>query len=179
MKKKESEKKQILDILTRYALVILLSLNSLYVFYFVFKPLTFFPSALILSLIYSAEIIGLEKIIIGNHEIAFVNACVAGSAYYLLALLNLSSSGISWINRFKIFFINSVFLLSVNIIRIIILAVFLVNSSYLFSTLHYLFWHFVSIALVAGMWIYTLKFYKIKSIPIFTDMQKILRSIKK
>lgn len=175
----ERKHERTLDIVLRYSLGILLSLKSLYIFYFVFRPLTFYPASFLLSALYPVQTVGMEKIIIGINEIDFVNACIAGSAFYLLALLNLTTSGISWARRIRIFFVGSVFLLVFNIFRIVLLAAMLVNSYYLFDAAHFIFWYALSIAFVAAIWIFSARFYRIKSIPLWTDINYMRNMIRK
>ena len=182
MKRKKGDKesnKKIYDMIARYALALVLSINSLLIFYYVFRPLTFFPVVFILKLIYPVKASGIDSMIIGGKGISFVNSCIAGSAYYLFSVLNLSTPGISWIKRMKIFMINSSALLMINISRIILLAIILVNISEIFDTTHFIFWTFLSTIFVAGIWILTMRFYRIKSVPIISDVIYLKKLIKK
>ncbi len=180
MKKKgRKSDKRVYGLIIRYAIAVLLSINSLFIFYYIFKPLTFFPAVSILKIIYPAKAFGIERLIIQGKEIVFINSCVAASAYYLFAVLNLTTFGIGFKKRIKIFVINSVALLIMNIIRIIILAVVLVNISSIFDATHFIFWNFLGTIFVVGIWILTAKIYKIKYIPVFSDIIFIKNQIKR
>ena len=162
----------------RYMLALLLPINSLFLFYYIFRPLTFFPVIFILKLIYPVKTFGITRIFIEGEGIALVNSCVAGSAYYLFSALNLSTFGISWIKRIKIFIVNSAVFLLLNIFRIIILAIILIDFSDIFDAAHFLFWTFLSTAFVAFIWIATIKVYRIRHIPIISDILYLKKFIK-
>jgi len=169
-KKQKKQKFNLVDLAARYSLAFALSINSLFIFYYIFRPLTFYPVLFILKLFYSAGLSGLELLIVNSYEISLVDACVAGSAYYMLAILNLTTRGIRFFKRIKIFFLDAALLLALNILRIVILAIVLVESSALFDVMHFIFWHVVSVVFVVFIWLFTIKIYKIKEIPVWSDI---------
>ena len=179
---KKKQKKQnfnLVDLAARYGLALALSINSLFIFYYIFGPLTFYPVLFILKLFYSAGLSGLELLIVNSYEISLVDACIAGSAYYMLAILNLTTRGIAFFKRIKIFFLDAALLLALNILRIVILAILLVESSALFDVMHFIFWHVVSVAFVVFIWLFTIKIYKIKEIPVWSDILYLKSLMKK
>jgi len=177
-KSKSGEEKIIFDIIIRYSLAFLASLGSFWIFYAIFTPLTFYPSAFILKLIYNASIEN-PFIFIGENTIFINKACVAGSAYALLFLLNMASYGILWTKRAKILLFNFSSLLVLNILRIGLLAILLIILPELYDITHFIFWHVMSIVFVVGIWLFTIKLFKIKAIPFFSDFMNVRGMIKK
>jgi len=180
--KKQRQKRQkfnLVDLVARYAIALALSINSLFIFYYIFRPLTFYPVLFVLKLFYSAALSGLRFLIVNGYEISLVDACVAGSAYYMLTILNLTTRGITFSKRIKIFLFDAASLLALNILRIVILAILFVESSALFDVMHFVFWHVVSISFVIFIWLFTIKIYKIKTIPIWSDIVHLKSFMKK
>jgi len=161
-----------LNIFLRYIIIILAGLGNLYIFYKIFTPLTLRAVSFLLS---SPTIQNL--IIFNSRTIELIPACIAGSAYYLLLILNLTTPNIKLRQRIKILAISFIALFILNTLRIVILAI-LANSIY-FASLHMIFWYGVSTIFVVGIWICLVKIYKIKSIPVYTDFEYLYRLITK
>ena len=83
------EKRKVVSIVIRYSVLLFFGI-FLSLFYKFFLPLTIFPSFLLLGIIYEAIIVG-NTIVVNGFLIEIVSACVAGSAYYLLLILNLTT----------------------------------------------------------------------------------------
>ena len=114
----------------------------------------------------SKQLIG-KTIVIGNLSINFINACIAGSAYYLLLIFNLSLPNIKFPKRIKmIFFAFGVFLI-VNLIRIFLLSLLAISGSSYFDITHSIFWHLISTVFVIGIWFTEVKLFNIKDIPLY------------
>ena len=163
------------DIVLRYSLIMLLGF-FISIFYFIFKPLTVYSVYFILKLFYTVTLSN-NTLIVNNTEIEIINACIAGSAYYLLFLLNFSTRNIKFKKRIFVFFIDSAALFLINILRIIILSVLLIKESFLFESIHLIFWYLLSILIVFLIWIFTAKILKIKSVPIISDFLVIKKMI--
>lgn len=165
---KKNEKKRVYEIAVRYLVIFLSALGNLRIFYFIFSPLTIFPVDFILRFFY--DIITIHNFIFINGIIIDISdACVAGSAYFLLFMLNLLTSEIKLMRRIKLFLFTSALLLMLNIIRIIAFAFVLVNNIPFFEQLHIFFWHFISAVYVFIVWIIAVKMFNIKSIPFYSD----------
>ncbi len=164
----------------RLAIALLLPIKSFAIFYAIFTPLTVLLSLYAINLFYSAELMpGTSIILVKNIMIEIVRSCVAGSAYYLLAILNLLTKGISLIDRIKIFILNALALLLLNITRITILTIVLIEyGKDYFNAIHTIFWVILSTLFVFLIWIITIKAFKIKTIPIYSDIQDVLAIIK-
>lgn len=164
----KGETKVILDIAARYLLLICLALNNLWVFYFIFTPLTMFISAFLLSLLFDA-IVYKEAISVNGYIISMVGACIGGSAYYFLAILNLTTKGIEPIKRIKVFLFSATLFLALNIARIVLLAMMQAKDMGLFDITHKVFWYGISTIYIVFIWLLTIKVFRIKSIPFYSD----------
>lgn len=133
--------------------------------------LTIHVSNLFLSLFYKTLIVG-NSIFVNDKIVSFVPACIAMTAYSLLFLLITLTKDINLKASIKLFLIGAVLIFVLNIIRIEFLTFLLIRNNYnLFETVHMVFWNFVSGAYVAFVWIFLVKRYKIKSIPIYSDIK--------
>ncbi len=169
---KKKEKFILTGIFFRYFLIILASINSLFIFYFLFSTVTIKLSYFLIDLFAKISLSG-DSLVSWDYVITIVQACVAGSAYYLLFILNLSTPKITIKNRIKIFLFSSIAFLSLNIIRITMLAFLFLNYPSYFEIIHKLFWYLLSIVFVVGIWFACVKLFKIGSIPIYSDIKSI------
>ena len=166
--RKDNELGSFYDILSRYFAIFLVSLGNLWIFYFLFTPLTFYASAYILGLFYEVSAIN-QFIFVKQAVIEISKACVAGSAYYLLFMLDFSTRGIKLGKRLLVLIFTSFLLFALNIIRIIILALVKVNNIGFFDQLHAIFWYFVSVIYVFIVWVIASKVFKIEEVPFYSD----------
>ena len=169
----------IYSIFVRYLLLIITVLPGFWIFYFIFTPLTIYPVYFILKLFFQTVLTG-NVIFIGNYStpIEIVDACVAGSAYYLLLIFNLSIPNIKFANRIKMICFAFVSFLIVNIARIVILSIIFVLKPNIFDISHKLSWYVGSIILVVGIWFIEVKKFKIKGIPFYSDLKFMLKKTK-
>lgn len=168
------------SIFIRYLILVITALPSFWIFYFIFTPLTIYPVYWLIKLIFGATLAG-NVIFVGNYPspIEIVNACVAGSAYYLLLIFNLSIPNIKLSKRLNMIGFAFVSFLIVNIARIVILAGIFVLRPDLFDISHKLSWYVGSIILVVGIWFIEVKKFKIKGIPFYSDIKLMSKNIKK
>lgn len=157
---------------------VLLCFTPVSLFYLILTPLTIYGSYLLLFF-YKPALSGIN-IIISNHTFAFVKACIAGAAYLLLLILILLTKDIKFYDRIKMFLLGSLMIYVLNLIRIIVLIVISVSySAELFDAVHMVFWKFLSGLYVAVVWIFLVYFFKVKSIPIYSDLKYLYKKIKK
>lgn len=83
------DEKKIIDLVIRYSILLIIGIFGTSFFYSLFTFLTIQPVYLLLSIFFNPSLIA-NIIIINNLPIEIIGACVAGSAYYLLLILNLS-----------------------------------------------------------------------------------------
>lgn len=161
---------RVYDIIIRYIIIIFFGLPNLWVFYFIFTPLTVYPVYFLFNIFFDASLSG-NTITISGNFIEIVKACVAGSAYYLLLILNLSTPKIKLMRRIKIIGLAFISLLIINILRILLLGLFSFSSPIWFDIIHKLFWYLLSIVFVIGIWFAEVKLFKIKDIPFYSDLK--------
>jgi exosortase/archaeosortase family protein len=169
----------IYSIFVRYLILIITVLPGFWIFYFIFTPLTIYPVYFILKLFFQTVLSG-NVLFLGNYStpIEIVNACVAGSAYYLLLILNLSVPNIKLIKRIKMICFAFISFLIVNIVRIVVLSVIFVLKPNIFDISHKISWYVGSIILVVGIWFIEVKKFEIKEIPFYSDLKLMLKNIK-
>ncbi len=144
-----------------------------------FYPLTIYLPYFLLKLInYQAFIIP-PYIITSENYIRFSQACAAISAYFLLLLLIVLTKDIKLKTRIKIFLLGSVIIFTINMARIIILIAVLEKFGFsTFQQTHDIFWIIFGSLIVALTWIFLTRYYKIKSIPIYSDIKYLLKQTK-
>ncbi|VVB80669.1 Uncharacterised protein [uncultured archaeon] len=159
--------KEIYSLIFRYVLIVLAGLGNLTLFYSIFTPLTVYSSYWLFSFLGETFLFG-NLILFNGVAINLVAACIAGSAYYLLFILVLSTANMSFSKRLKALVLCFVSLFVLNVIRILSMGL-IIHTSY-FSTIHLLFWYFLSIIFVVLIWFSTVKLLKIRSIPVVSDL---------
>jgi len=167
--------KKFQSIILRYAILLAVAFPNLYLFYFIFTSLTIYFSYFLLNIFFEATLSGNSILIPPCFEIKFIEACVAGSAYYLLLVLNLSTPKIKQRGKSIIYAFAAFFAL--NIIRIFVLSLMYVNSSDFFDATHKILWWLGSTIFVVGIWFANVKYFKIKSIPFFSDFKYLKKQI--
>jgi len=165
--------KRLCAIFLRYLILIATAFPNLYLFYKVLTPLTLYPVYFLINLFFDASLIG-EKILFEGLNIELIKACIAGSAYYLLLILNLSTPDIKIAKRFKLIFFSFAFFLFFNILRIFFLSVLLKLNPAIFDSVHKLLWYFISTIFVVGIWFFSIRIFKIKRIPFYSDIKYFL-----
>ena len=166
----KSGSKKVLGIFSRYLILVLIPLFGFGLFYAVFLPMTKFPVFWILSVFFDASLIG-NSIFIGEKAIEIIGACVAGSAYSFLLILNLSTSGIKIGKRIKMILLSFLIFLLVNIIRIIVLGAMYINDSPFFDVAHKILWYAGSTVLVVLIWFYEVRIFKVNNMPVYADLK--------
>ena len=171
-------KKNIQDIIVRYAILFIILLIGVDFAYLFFEKITLYSSYGLLKIIYPSAFLSGIDIWIGEKVITIVGACVAGSAYLLLLILNLSVPKIKFEKR--IYFLISSFILFfiINVIRIVFLGVLHVDSSPYFEILHKVLWYLGSTLIVVGVWFLGVWVFSIKEIPFYSDIKELLRIMK-
>ncbi len=173
------KKKGIINIFLRYITLAVLGLNNLFIFYFIFTPITIFTSYFILNLFDPITILvkSANTIIFKDFTIKIIPACVAGAAYYLLLILNLTTpmKKRKRVNSL-IFLILSFFIL--NIIRIVAFTLLASGGFKYFDLAHKTTWYFGSTVMLIIIWFANVKIFKIKEIPVYIDLKNIYKNIK-
>ncbi len=164
-------KKRVVDIFIRYLVMIVVAIPGLWIFYTIFTPLTVYPTYFLLNLFFNASLSGNIITISNTFPIEIVKACVAGSAYYLLLILNLATPNIVFKKRLKIILESFLALLIINLLRIFFLSILYVSGSGLFDVTHKVFWYFANILFIVGIWFFMVKSFKLREIPFYSDIK--------
>jgi len=165
------------SLLIRLILALVIPFSLFYVIFY--KPTILIPYWILIAFGYNA-ILGSKTILINNTMFSFVSACVAASAYYLLTLLILTTKDIGLRKSIKLWIYGSLIILGVNIIRIVLLiVVYLESGVKWFETLHLFIWKFVASVFVVLLWIWLTNKFKIKTIPVYSDLMELSNLSKK
>ena len=165
------------NILLRY-IILLALMFTLPLIYKIFLPLTIYPVAGLLKIFYQVSI-QKDIIMIGlQTPIQIISACIAGSAYLLLLILNLTVP-MKTKKRIYSIALSFIILLGVNILRIFILSILYHNNFRFFDFTHKLFWYALSTIFVITIWFLIVKIFSIKEIPVYTDIKYLSKNIKK
>ena len=167
-----------LDLVVRYVLLVIIALPGLWIFYFIFTPLTVYPIYFLLNLFYDVSLIS-GNILLINREIPieFIKACIAGSAYYLLTILNLATPKIKLKKRINMLLLAFAIFLVLNLLRIFLLSFLAISGSSYFDVTHILFWYSLSTIFVVAIWFAEVKLFKIKEIPFYSDLRFLYKSL--
>jgi len=169
---------KLLDILVRYVLLIVAGIIGVKIFYVLFKALTIYPVLALLNIFYNPTLL-LDTIWVGDAPIEIIGPCIAGSAYYLLFILNLSIPKIEIKKRIGLLFFSFSSLLIINILRIFFLSILFISGVSFFDITHKLFWYVGSTVFVVGIWFLSVKIFKIKEIPFYSDVMFLLNNSRK
>jgi exosortase/archaeosortase family protein len=132
--------------------------------------LTIYPSYWLIDLIYNPLILG-HIIFVGRGVIEIVDACVAGSAYFLLLMLNLATPSIKIGKRISLLLSTFGMFLVLNLIRIFILSVMYLEGSPIFDATHKAFWYLGSTVFVIFIWFLGVKIFRIDKVPFYDDLK--------
>lgn len=146
-----------------YAVSALFTLHFSYFFFSIFVP---------------SALIG-NKIATLTNSFEFIPACVATSAYILLALLVFLTKDISWNERLQMIVYGWLAILAFNLLRIELLLLTFFRLEAAYDTLHLFVWKFMSTAFVVLLWLGLARVYKVKSIPVYSDIKALAGMIRK
>jgi len=177
-------KKELWGIIIRYLILVAVAIPGFGYLYYIFSPITTYPVGFLLSLIYNIQMSS-GTILIGNLAlIEIIGACIAGSAYYFIFILNLSVPNVKIKKRIEMIIFSFAVFLIINILRIFILSIMFVSGSAFFDITHKVFWYLGSTLFVILIWFLEVKIFKIKEIPFYSDLRtlylgSLLRKFKK
>lgn len=176
-KKSESSKNSVTSIISRYLILILVAIPGVWIFYKVFTPLTFYLVYFLTGLLYDVAITSRISFIVENSvPIELISACIAGSAYYLLFILNLATPNINLKRRIQAILFSLGAFLVLNVLRIFILTILAVTKSSYFDVTHLVFWYGLSTIIVVAIWFVEVGIFKIKEIPFYSDLKFLYKS---
>lgn len=175
---KTKRDKNTIFILLRYITCVLFSLNNIFLFYFILTPITINVVYFFLKLFSPNVILQGSTIFFNNHAIQLLGPCIAGSAYFLLFILNFTTP-MPVRKRILSLLFSFLFLFVINIARILIFSILFTENFSLFNTLHLFVWYCLSGIFIFFIWVATIKTFKIKQIPVYSDFKYLLSLIQK
>jgi len=164
-------KNKFLDILIRYLILVLIALPGFGLFYLAFTWATIYPVYFLLGLFFEVSLTGTTINIASCFPIEVIGACVGGGAYFLLLFLNISLPEIKFPKRIKMIAFAFASFLIINILRIFLLSLMYYSSSPFLEILHKFFWYIGSVLFVVGIWFVEVKIFKLKQVPIYSDLK--------
>lgn len=171
-------KKKHLDIILRYALILIVLFMGVNFSYFIFSEPTVNLSYYLIKSVHNSAVLLGADIFIEGKIISIVGACIAGSAYLLLFVLNLSIPNITIEKRIYMVLGSFLIFFLLNILRIFYLAVLYINESAHFDFSHKVLWYFGSTIMIVLLWFLEVWIFRIKEIPIYSDVKEIFKIIK-
>ena len=165
-----------LTVLFRYLILLFLILFSLSYFYKILTPLTIYPTITLLKIFFNQVSLSQNIIIIDSKTaIEIIPACISASAYLLLLILNLTTP-MSLKKRICTLLFSFILLLTLNIFRITLFSILACYNFSLFDLTHKISWYFLSTIFVIAVWFSTVKLFKIKQIPVYSDIKKFIKN---
>ncbi|MDD5177875.1 MAG: pacearchaeosortase [Candidatus Nanoarchaeia archaeon] len=165
------------DLAIRVAILLVVFLIPLNLFYFIFlKPTLLFSGIFWLD---KGVMFGNDFLMHNNEALVFIPACIATSAYYLLFALVFLVKKMEWIKRIKVLISGFLFIFVGNIIRINILIYYYLNKNInMFENLHFLMWNVISTIYVILVWLFLVYRFKIRGVPLIDDIRFLWKKIK-
>lgn len=176
MKRKKKQSNKFYGILLRYLILVAVAIPNLWIFYTIFTPLTVYPSYWLSDLFLGAFLTSKTTFVIsGGFNISLISACIAGAAYYLLLILNLATPNIKVKKRLLMIGASFLTFLILNIIRVVLLAWIYISDNAIFDITHEIFWYALSTLFVVGIWFAEVKIFKVKDIPVYSDIKFLIK----
>lgn len=167
---------KIREIIIRYAIAFLpfIFFNQIYWF---LKYSTFHVLSSIFSLFTKTTVNFEQNLInVNGQNLLLIEPCIAVSAFILLFLLNITSLDIKFKDRAFSLILSLALLFVFNILRILFL--FSILNFGFFDTIHLIVWYGISTIFVFLDWILMVRIFKIKTIPVVSDIMYLIFSIK-
>jgi exosortase/archaeosortase family protein len=170
-------RKEVIGLILRYLTLVILAIPNLYLFYKIFTPATVYPVFYALKYLYNATLLPGNVVFFKGYYANIIPACIAGAAYYLLLILNLTTP-MPVKKRIKSIVFLLLAFLFINIGRIILFATLFSTGYKYFDLTHMLTWYIGSTFLVLAIWFSSTAIFKIKEIPIYSDLRNLFKDTK-
>ena len=175
------EKREVISLVIRYGILLLIGLANLFLadkglFYTIFTPLTVYPSYYVFNYLYDAILISSNVIFFKGYYAQIIPACIAGSAYYLLLILNMTTPMKIGKRFASIIFLMITFLV-LNVLRIVFFGTLLFKGYQYFDIAHVYTWYFGSTLLVVLIWFVNVFAFKIRAIPLYGDIKPLFTEL--
>lgn len=169
--------RELFFLLIRYIFLVAVSFPDLRLIYAIFTPITIYPLFWIIKMLDPvSSLLNNNLLLFKGNFIEIIPACIAGAAYFLLLILNLSTP-MHPIKRAKSLIFLCLSFLVLNIIRIVIFSLLFIEGYKYFDITHQLVWHFGSTIMIVLLWFANVWLFDIRAIPIYTDIKHIFMDI--
>jgi|SRR3989344_101110 len=169
--------KQGIFLFLRYLFLLLVGLFNLELFYLIFSPLTVYP---VFGFLYlfddKANLLAGQLLFFKGNYASLIPACIAGAAYYMLLILNLSTPMDVKKRAISVALLIFSFLV-INILRIIFFIFLLSSGPTYFDLAHKFVWYFGSTMMVVALWFFNVWLLEIHTIPVYTDAKRLIHEI--
>jgi exosortase/archaeosortase family protein len=169
------EKRELFGLLVRYAFLLVLGV-FIWLIYSIVTPITIHLSYLLINLFFDSSIVG-NVILAEGIKFIIISPCVAGAAYYLILILNLSTP-MPASKRAKSLAFALIGFLILNSIRILAFVALAINQFQYFDLAHKWTWYIGSTILIVLIWFLSAWIFNIESIPFYSDIKNIAQDIK-
>lgn len=168
--------------LIRYGTLLTIGITNLLLgeqglFYAIFTPLTIKPVYFIFHALYDAAFFEPNVIFFKGYYATLIPACIAGSAYFLLLILAMSTP-MKLVTRVTSIVTLFISFLVLNIARIVIFGALLFRGYQYFDIAHLATWYFGSTLLVGGIWFIVVFSFGIKGAPFISDIRTLVQEIR-
>ncbi len=174
----------VISLSLRYGILLVLGIATILLgenglFYTLLAPLTIKPVFSIFQWLYAdAALFGTHTIFIKGYYATIIPACVAGSAYYLLLILNLTTPMTLPKRLWSLAYAFVLFLL-LNIGRIVLFGALLTKGYPYFDITHLTTWYLGSTVLVAALWFSGIYLFRISEVPVLSDIRSLMHDMRR
>ncbi len=159
-------------------LILLGLMFSLPLIYAILTPITMNIFVFLLKYNYNSVVTFKNLIILNyNYYLQIIPACIAGAAYLLLLILNFTVT-MPIKKRILSLLFSLLALFIINILRLLFFSFLYTSGSPFFDFTHKLVWYVLSTFFVIGIWFLTTRIFSIKKIPVYSDIQVLIKNIK-
>ncbi len=172
----------LIRVILAIALLLIPLLTQKNIFQIMFEYLTLHSTFFLLRLANIDASLGSYSVkhaidIFGEYTLNIVKYCVTASAYYLYTLFVILVYDVSIWKRIKLLILGYIAIFAMNIARILILVVMLVDNTENFTTAHDFLGTALAIFYVLIIWVLFSLALGIKTIPIITDIKILIGEI--
>lgn len=172
------DNRDVATLVLRYGILLILPLFDFALFYFLFTPLTVEPVFALTKLFYpEAVLLGSSTIFFQGEYAQIIPACIAGAAYYLLLILNLTTP-MRAAQRVKSLLFLILSFLVLNILRILFFMYWFASGFNYFDIAHQAAWYFGSTVMIVIVWFANVLLFRIQAIPVYTDIAEIVKDLR-
>ena len=163
-------------IVSRYILITLVSIFGFSIFERLLTSPTIHALVGLLKIFYNEIILEGAYIYVNGQGFEITTTCVMGIIYWLLFILVFATAGLKVEKRFCVLAFAWLSVFIFNIMRMLFL-VSIAQKPY-FNGVHWLFENVIAIILVILVWTATIRLFKIKTVPFYSDLKVLKQELR-